>query len=166
MYLQTRRIVIDIKIFYYGFLECVKATKNLGKANKKFDESLKENNVNSDTIANFNADLKRNEHNLNNKNSSDGVRVAGNGDKVATGTTGNIVENKITSKETVLEIFNTVGIKSTGKGSKGVRLVKDNNELNLVWDKLRKDAKDIKPVLANDKTIIIRKELSDGTIKI
>ena len=29
-----------------------------------------------------------------------------------------------------------------------------------------KDAKDVKPVLANDKTIIIRKELSDGTIKI
>ena len=98
----------------------------------------------------------------NGNSSNDGV--AGNGDKVATGTTGNIVENKITSKETVLEIFNTVGIKSTGKGSKGVRLVKDNNELNLVWDKLTKDAKDIKPVLANDKTIIIRKELDDGTI--
>ena len=45
-----------------------------------------------------------------------------------------------------------------------MRLVKDNNELNLVWDKLTKDAKDIKPVLANDKTIIIRKELDDGTI--
>ena len=51
----------------------MKGAKNLGKANKKFDESLKENNVNSDTIANSNADLKRNEHSLNNKNSSDGV---------------------------------------------------------------------------------------------
>ena len=152
---------IDLAIS--GPFALMKGAKNLGKANKKFDESLKENNVNSDTIANSNAELKSNEHNLNNKNSSDGV-VTGNGDKVATGTTGDIVKNKITSKETILEIFNTVGIKSIGKGSKGVRLVKDNNELNLVWDKLTKDAKDIKPVLANDKTIIIRKELDDGTI--
>ena len=45
----------------------MKGAKNLGKANKKLDESLKENNVNSDTIVNSNADLKRNEHNLNNK---------------------------------------------------------------------------------------------------
>lgn len=152
---------IDLAIS--GPFALMKGAKNLGKANKKFDESLKENNVNSDTIVNSNAELKSNEHNLNNKNSSDGV-VTGNGDKVATGTTGDIVKNKITSKETILEIFNTVGIKSIGKGSKGVRLVKDNNELNLVWDKLTKDAKDIKPVLANDKTIIIRKELDDGTI--
>ena len=153
----------SIDLALSGPFALMKGAKNLGKANKKFDESLKENNVNSDTIANSNAELKSNEHNLNNKNSSDGV-VTGNGDKVATGTTGDIVKNKITSKETILEIFNTVGIKSIGKGSKGVRLVKDNNELNLVWDKLTKDAKDIKPVLANDKTIIIRKELDDGTI--
>lgn len=105
-----------------------------------------------------NTNIKHNEN-----SGSDGV-VTGNGDKVAAGTTGDIVKNKITSKETILEIFNTVGIKSIGKGSKGVRLVKDNNELNLVWDKLTKDAKDIKLVLANDKTIIIRKELDDGTI--
>ena len=45
----------------------MKGAKNLGKANKKFDESLKENNVNSDTIVNSNANLKRNEHSLNNK---------------------------------------------------------------------------------------------------
>ena len=153
---------IDLAIS--GPFALMKGAKNLGKANKKFDESLKENNVNSDTIVNSNAELKSNEHSLNNKNGSDGVGVAGNGDKVATGTTGDIVKNKITSKETILEIFNNVGIKSIGKGSKGVRLVKDNNELNLVWDKLTKDAKDIKPVLANDKTIIIRKELDDGTI--
>ena len=38
----------------------MKGAKNLGKANKKFDESLKENNVNSDTIVNSNAELKRN----------------------------------------------------------------------------------------------------------
>ena len=111
---------IDLAIS--GPFALMKGAKNLGKANKKFDESLKENNVNSDTIANSNAELKSNEHNLNNKNSSDGV-VTGNGDKVATGTTGDIVKNKITSKETILEIFNTVGIKSIGKGSKGVRLV-------------------------------------------
>ena len=48
----------------------MKGAKNLGKANKKFDESLKENNVNSDTIVNSNANLKRNEHSLNNKNGS------------------------------------------------------------------------------------------------
>ena len=59
----------------------MKGAKNLGKSNKKFDESLKENNVNSDTIVNSNADLKRNEHNLNNKNSSDGVGVAESGIK-------------------------------------------------------------------------------------
>ena len=154
----------SIDLALSGPFALMKGAKNLGKANKKFDESLKENNVNSDTIVKSNAELKSNKYNLNNKNSSDGVGVTGNGAKVATGTTGDIVKNKITSKETILEIFNTVGIKSIGKGSKGVRLVKDNNELNLVWDKLTKDAKDIKPVLANDKTIIIRKELDDGTI--
>ena len=62
---------IDLAIS--GPFALMKGAKNLGKANKKFDESLKENNVNSDTIANFNAELKSNEHNLNNKNSSDGV---------------------------------------------------------------------------------------------
>ena len=117
---KSKLFSIDLAIS--GPFALMKGAKNLGKANKKFDESLKENNVNSDTIANSNAELKSNEHNLNNKNSSDGV-VTGNGDKVATGTTGDIVKNKITSKETILEIFNTVGIKSIGKGSKGVRLV-------------------------------------------
>ena len=62
---------IDLAIS--GPFALMKGAKNLGKANKKFDESLKENNVNSDTIANSNAELKSNEHNLNNKNSSDGV---------------------------------------------------------------------------------------------
>ena len=70
---------IDLAIS--GPFALMKGAKNLGKANKKFDESLKENNVNSDTIVNSNAELKRNEHNLNNKNSSDGVGVAGNGIK-------------------------------------------------------------------------------------
>ena len=36
----------------------MKGAKNLGKANKKFDESLKENNVNSDTIVNSNVSKK------------------------------------------------------------------------------------------------------------
>ena len=67
---------IDLAIS--GPFALMKGAKNLGKANKKFDENLKENNVNSDTIANSNAELKRNEHNLNNKNSNDGVGVAGN----------------------------------------------------------------------------------------
>ena len=67
---------IDLAIS--GPFALMKGAKNLGKANKKFDESLKENNVNSDTIVNSNADLKRNEHDLNNKNSSDGVGVAAN----------------------------------------------------------------------------------------
>ena len=62
---------IDLAIS--GPFALMKGAKNLGKANKKFDESLKENNVNSDTIVNSNAELKRNEHNLNNKNSNDGV---------------------------------------------------------------------------------------------
>ena len=62
---------IDLAIS--GPFALMKGAKNLGKANKKFDESLKENNVNSDTIAKSNAELKSNEHNLNNKNSSDGV---------------------------------------------------------------------------------------------
>ena len=65
---------IDLAIS--GPFALMKGAKNLGKANKKFDESLKENNVNSDTIVNSNAELKRNEHNLNNKNSNDGVGVA------------------------------------------------------------------------------------------
>ena len=64
---------IDLAIS--GPFALMKGAKNLGKANKKFDESLKENNVNSDTIVNSNADLKRNEHSLNNKNGSDGVGV-------------------------------------------------------------------------------------------
>jgi hypothetical protein len=62
---------IDLAIS--GPFALMKGAKNLGKVNKKFDESLKENNVNSDTIVNSNTDLKRNEHSLNNKNSSDGV---------------------------------------------------------------------------------------------
>jgi len=62
---------IDLAIS--GPFALMKGAKNLGKANKKFDESLKENNVNSGTIVNSNAELKSNEHNLNNKNSSDGV---------------------------------------------------------------------------------------------
>ena len=68
----------SIDLALSGPFALMKGAKNLGKANKKFDESLKENNVNSDTIANSNAELKSNEHNLNNKNSSDGVGVAGN----------------------------------------------------------------------------------------
>ena len=36
----------------------MKGAKNLGKSNKKFDESLKENNVNSDTIVNSNVSKK------------------------------------------------------------------------------------------------------------
>ena len=68
----------SIDLALSGPFALMKGAKNLGKANKKFDESLKENNVNSDTIANSNADLKRNEHSLNNKNSSDGVGVASN----------------------------------------------------------------------------------------
>ena len=71
----------SIDLALSGPFALMKGAKNLGKANKKFDESLKENNVNSDTIVNSNAELKRNEHNLNNKNSSDGVGVAGNGIK-------------------------------------------------------------------------------------
>ena len=67
---------IDLAIS--GPFAFMKGAKNLGKANKKFDESLKENNVNSDTIVNSNAELKSNEHNLNNKNSSDGVGVTSN----------------------------------------------------------------------------------------
>ena len=67
---------IDLAIS--GPFALMKGAKNLGKANKKFDESLKENNVNSDTIANSNAYLKRNEHSLNNKNSNDGVGFATN----------------------------------------------------------------------------------------
>ena len=67
---------IDLAIS--GPFALMKGAKNLGKANKKFDESLKENNVNSDTIVKSNAELKSNEHNLNNKNSSDGVGVASN----------------------------------------------------------------------------------------
>ena len=67
---------IDLAIS--GPFALMKGAKNLGKANKKFDESLKENNVNSDTIVNSNAELKSNEHNLNNKNSSDGVGVTSN----------------------------------------------------------------------------------------
>lgn len=59
---------IDLAIS--GPFALMKGAKNLGKANKKFDESLKENNVNSDTIVNSNANLKRNEHSLNNKNGS------------------------------------------------------------------------------------------------
>ena len=70
---------IDLAIS--GPFALMKGAKNLGKVNKKFDESLKENNVNSDTIVNSNAELKRNEHSLNNKNGSDGVGVAGNGIK-------------------------------------------------------------------------------------
>jgi hypothetical protein len=64
---------IDLAIS--GPFALMKGAKNLGKANKKFDERLKENSVNSDTIVNSNADLKRNEHSLNNKNGSDGVGV-------------------------------------------------------------------------------------------
>ena len=67
---------IDLAIS--GPFALMKGAKNLGKANKKFDESLKENNVNSDIIVKSNAELKSNEHNLNNKNGSDGVGVAGN----------------------------------------------------------------------------------------
>jgi hypothetical protein len=63
----------SIDLALSGPFALMKGAKNLGKANKKFDESLKENNVNSDTIAKSNAELKSNEHNLNNKNSSDGV---------------------------------------------------------------------------------------------
>ncbi|WP_035142462.1 hypothetical protein, partial [Campylobacter concisus] len=51
----------------------------------------------------------------NGNSGSDGVGVTGNEDRVATGTVGDIVENKITSKETVLEIFNTVGVISIWK---------------------------------------------------
>lgn len=70
---------IDLAIS--GPFALMKGAKNLGKANKKFDESLEENNVNSDTIVNSNAELKSKEHSLNNKNGSDGVGVAGNGIK-------------------------------------------------------------------------------------
>ena len=68
----------SIDLALSGPFALMKGAKNLGKANKKFDESLKENNVNSDTIVNSNAELKSNEHNLNNKNSSDGVGVTSN----------------------------------------------------------------------------------------
>ena len=70
---------IDLAIS--GPFALMKGAKNLGKANKKFDESLKENNVNSDTIVNSNAELKSNEHSLNNKKSSDGVGVTESGVK-------------------------------------------------------------------------------------
>ncbi|WP_187424198.1 hemagglutinin repeat-containing protein, partial [Campylobacter concisus] len=53
---------IDLAIS--GPFALMKGAKNLGKANKKFDESLKENNVNSDTIANSNADLKSNDNTM------------------------------------------------------------------------------------------------------
>ena len=71
----------SIDLALSGPFALMKGAKNLGKANKKFDESLKENNVNSDTIVNSNAELKSNEHNLNNKNSSDGVGVTESGIK-------------------------------------------------------------------------------------
>ena len=47
---------IDLAIS--GPFALMKGAKNLGKANKKFDESLKENNVNSDTIVNSNVSKK------------------------------------------------------------------------------------------------------------
>ena len=60
---------VSIDILVGGAYSIVKGSKNVVKA----DEKLKESNVNSNAIAKSNADLKRNEHNLNNKNSSDGV---------------------------------------------------------------------------------------------
>ena len=71
---------VSIDIFVGGAYSIVKGSKNVVKA----DEKLKESNVNSNAIAKSNADLKRNEHNLNNKNGSDGVVVAETGIK-ATG---------------------------------------------------------------------------------
>ena len=65
---------VSIDIFVGGAYSIVRGSKNVVKA----DEKLKESNVNSNAIAKSNADLKRNEHNLNNKNGSDGVGVASN----------------------------------------------------------------------------------------
>ncbi|MDU2009986.1 MAG: ribonuclease domain-containing protein, partial [Campylobacter concisus] len=57
---------VSIDIFVGGAYSIVKGSKNVVKA----DEKLKESNVNSNAIAKSNADLKSNEHNLNNKNGS------------------------------------------------------------------------------------------------
>ena len=54
----------SIDLALSGPFALMKGAKNLGKANKKFDESLKENNVNSDTIANSNAELKSNDNTM------------------------------------------------------------------------------------------------------
>ena len=54
---------VSIDMLIGGAYSIVKGSKNVVKA----DERLKENNVNSDAIVNSNAELKSNEHNLNNK---------------------------------------------------------------------------------------------------
>ena len=102
----------------------MKGAKNLGKANKKFDESLKENNVNSDTIVNTNAELKRN----------DGGFVAGKSGVASTA-------NGIKDADSAVNVVNYIKYKDELLSNMGRISVKDKNLQNIIDFMYRPNAK-------------------------
>ena len=130
---------VSIDIFVGGAYSIVRGSKNVVKA----DEKLKESNVNSNAIAKSNADLKRNEHNLNNKNSSDGVGVASNKTgKAALDRVGK-KSSEVTSDITRIDnSTSNTNIKHNGNSSNdgivvagGGEIEKLNNKLNHIFNK-------------------------------
>jgi len=113
---------IDLAIS--GPFALMKGAKNLGKANKKFDESLKENNVNSDTIVNSNADLKRN----------DGGLVGGKSGIIST-------TNGIKDADSAVNVVNYIKYKDELLSDMGRISVKDKNLQNIIDFMYRPNAK-------------------------
>lgn len=164
----------SIDLALSGPFALMKGAKNLGKANKKFDESLKENNVNSDTIVKSNAELKSKEHSLNNKNGSDGVVVASN-------KTGKAALDRVGKKSSevtsdIARIDNSTSntnIKDNGNsGNDGVRGIETYKRVNKNTD-LIKDIienaniqsythKQIIRTLEDETQIIIRKDFGEN----
>ena len=122
-----------------GAYSIVKGSKNVVKS----DEGLKENNANSDTIVNSNADLKSNEHNLNNKNSSDGVGIAGNKTEKAASDRVGKKSSEVTSDITRIDnSTSNTNIKHNVNSSNdgivvagGSEIEKLNNKLNHIFNK-------------------------------
>ena len=102
----------------------MKGAKNLGKVNKKFDESLKENNVNSDTIVNSNADLKRN----------NGGVVARESGVIATA-------NGVKDADSAVNVVNYIKYKNELLSNMGRVSVKDKNLQNIIDFMYRPNAK-------------------------
>ena len=113
---------IDLAIS--GPFALMKGAKNLGKANKKFDESLKENNVNSDTIVNSNAELKRN----------DGGLVGGKSGVISTA-------NGIKHADSAVNVVNYIKYKDELLSNMGRISVKDKNLQNIIDFMYRPNAK-------------------------